>query len=83
MADAVHKEILKTISVLMTTAFAFVAGSAWNEAIQTLIKEFIGESGSAVSSMLIYAIVVTIVAVVVTLFIGRLVGRAGIDIEDE
>ena len=82
MADQVHKEILKTISVLMTTAFAFVAGSAWNEAIQTLIKEFIGKSGSAVSSMLIYAVVVTIIAVVVTLFIGRLVGKAGIDIEE-
>lgn len=83
MADAVHKEILKTISVLMTTAFAFVAGSAWNEAIQTLIKEFIGKSGSAVSSMLIYAVVVTVIAVLVTLFIGRLVGKAGIDLDDE
>lgn len=82
MADAVHKEILKTISVLMTTAFAFVAGSAWNEAIQTLIQEFIGTSGSAVNSMLIYAVVVTIIAVVVTLLIGRLVGKAGIDIEE-
>ncbi len=82
MADQVHKEILKTISVLMTTAFAFVAGSAWNEAIQTLIKEFIGTSGSAVSSMLIYAVVVTVIAVVVTLFIGRLVGKAGIDIDE-
>ncbi len=82
MADQVHKEVLKTISVLMTTAFAFVAGSAWNEAIQTLIKEFIGESGSAVSSMLIYAIVVTVIAVLVTLFIGRLVGKAGIDIDE-
>lgn len=82
MADSVHTEILKTISVLMTTAFAFVAGSAWNEAIQTLIKEFVGESGSAVSSMLIYAIVVTIIAVVVTLIIGRLVGKAGIELDE-
>lgn len=81
MADSVHKEILKTISVLMTTAFAFVAGSAWNEAIQALLNEFI-QQGSAVSAMLIYAIVVTIIAVVVTVFIGRLVGRAGIDIEE-
>ena len=40
MADQVHKEILKTISVLMTTAFAFVAGSAWNEAIQEASKAF-------------------------------------------
>ena len=62
----------------MTTAFAFVAGSAWNKAIQALIKDFIGESGTATSGMLIYVVVVvTIIAVVVTLFIGRLVGKAG------
>ena len=82
MADSVHKEILKTISVLMTTAFAFVAGSAWNDAIQSLLNEFI-QQGSAVSAMIIYAVIVTIIAVVVTVFIGRLVGKAGIDIDDE
>lgn len=81
MADSVHKEILKTISVLMTTAFAFVAGSAWNEAIQSLLNEFI-QQGSAVTAMLIYAVIVTIIAVVVTVFIGRLVGKAGIEIEE-
>jgi len=82
MADEMHKEILKTISVLMTTAFAFVAGSAWNDAIQTLIQEFVGKQGSAITGMLIYAVVVTIIAVVVTVFIGRLVGKAGIDIDE-
>lgn len=81
MADAIHKEMLRTISVLMTTAFAFVAGSAWNTAIQGLIEEFIPK-GSAITSLLIYAIVITIIAVAVTLFIGRLVGKVGIDIED-
>ena len=81
MADAVHKEILKTISVLMTTAFAFVAGSAWNTAIQALLDEFM-QSGSAVTGMLIYAVVVTIIAVVVTVLIGRLVGKAGIEIDE-
>lgn len=81
MADAIHKEMLRTISVLMTTAFAFVAGSAWNTAIQGFIEEFIPK-GSAITSLLIYAIVVTIIAVAVTLFIGRLVGKVGIDIED-
>ncbi|MDE4078995.1 DUF5654 family protein [Candidatus Methanosphaera massiliense] len=82
MADNIQKEMLKTISILMTTAFAFVAGSAWNEAIQALLNEFL-EQGSALIGMLIYAVVVTIIAVIVTLFIGRLMGKVGIDIEDE
>ncbi|MDD6286339.1 MAG: DUF5654 family protein [Methanobacteriaceae archaeon] len=82
IADNIQKEMLKTISILMTTAFAFVAGSAWNEAIQALLNEFL-EQGSAVTGMLIYAVVVTIIAVIITLFIGRLMGKIGIDIEDE
>lgn len=82
MEDSMHKEILKTISVLMTTAFAFVAGAAWNTAIQALIEEFI-PTGSAVWSLLGYAIIVTIIAVVVTVFIGRLLARADIDIDEE
>lgn len=82
MADSIHKEMLKTISILMTTAFAFVAGSAWNTAIQGLIEEFIPQGESAVTSLLIYAVIVTIIAVAVTLFIGRLVGKVGIDIDE-
>ena len=69
----------------LNTSFAplcFLAALAWNGAIEALITEVIGESGSAVTGMLIYAIVVTIVAVVVTLLIGRLVGKAGIDIDE-
>ena len=76
MADSVRKEMLKTMSVLMTTAFAFVAGAAWNGAIQAIIE------GDAVWSLLIYAIIVTIIAVIATLCIGRLIARAGVEIDE-
>lgn len=65
----------------MTTAFAFVAGAAWNGAIQALINQFF-PAGDAVWSLLIYAVIVTIIAVIATLFIGRLVAKAGIEIDD-
>lgn len=81
MADSVHKEMLKTMSVLMTTAFAFVAGAAWNGAIQALIEQFL-PAGDAVWSLLIYAIIVTIIAVIATLIIGRLIAKAGIEIDE-
>lgn len=81
MADSVHKEMLKTMSVLMTTAFAFVAGAAWNGAIQALIEQFLPKGDAAVS-LLIYAVIVTIIAVVATLIIGRLIARAGIEIDE-
>ena len=39
MASQVGKLIMETILGLITTAFAFVAGLAWNNAIQKLIEE--------------------------------------------
>ncbi|MDO5849451.1 MAG: DUF5654 family protein [Methanobrevibacter sp.] len=81
MAESVHKEMLKTMSVLMTTAFAFVAGAAWNGAIQAIIEQFL-PAGDAVWSLLIYAIIVTIIAVIATLIIGRLIAKAGIEIDE-
>lgn len=81
MADKIKIEILKTIGTLMTTAFAFIAGLAWNEAIQKVIKMFI-DQGNAVTGLLIYAIIVTIIAVLATVFMGRLLGKAGIELEE-
>lgn len=72
---AVGKEVLKTIITLITTAFALVAGLAWNDAIQALIAEFM-DAGSALTGLLVYAVVVTIIAVVVTLLLGRFGDRA-------
>lgn len=80
MASEVTKMIMETILALITTAFAFVAGEAWNSAIQELIETFVG-TGSALSSLFTYAIIVTIIAVVVTVLIARVAGRMGIDTE--
>ncbi len=78
---AVGKEVLKTIITLITTAFALVAGLAWNDAIQALIAEFM-DAGSALTGLLVYAVVVTIIAVVVTLLLGRFADRAGVELDE-
>ena len=82
MANEVTKLIMETILGLITTAFAFVAGLAWNDAIQKLIESFIG-SGDAIPSLFIYAIVVTIVAVVITVLVARIAGKMGIEVGDD
>ena len=82
MASEVTKLIMETILGLITTAFAFVAGLAWNDAIQKLIESVIG-SGDAIPSLFIYAIVVTIVAVVITVLVARIAGRMGIEVGDD
>lgn len=74
--------IMETMLTLITTAFAFVAGLAWNEAIQKLIEEFY-TAGGAVTGLLICAVIVTIVAVVVTVLLARIAGKMGIDLDKE
>ncbi|MBE6505973.1 MAG: hypothetical protein IJP99_02750 [Methanobrevibacter sp.] len=81
MASQVGKLIMETILGLITTAFAFVAGLAWNDAIQKLIEEFVG-TGSALSSLFTYAIIVTIIAVIVTVLLARFAARMGIELDD-
>ncbi len=78
-ANEVTTLIMETILALITTAFAIVAGSAWNSAIQKLIESVIG-TGDAIPSLFIYAIVVTIVAVVITVLVARIAGKMGIEI---
>lgn len=80
MVNEVTKLIMETILALITTAFAFVAGGAWNSAIQKLIETTIG-TGDALPSLFTYAIVVTIIAVIVTVVIARIAGKMGVDTE--
>jgi len=82
MEDKVHIQIIKTVSTLITTAFALIAGLAWNEAIKAVITEFL-HADNAVIGLIIYALIVTIIAVVVTLFIGKTLAKVGIEDSDE
>ena len=71
----VSKEIISKMSVLATSGFGLVAALAWNnviqEAVNEYIKPFIGV-GSGLVSLLIYAVVITILAVIITLNLSRL-----------
>ena len=81
MANDVTKLIMETILGLITTAFAFVAGLAWNEAIQELIKQFFKTEGT-LTGLFVYAVIVTVVAVIVTVLLARIAGRMGIELDD-
>ena len=81
MATEVTKLIMETILGLITTAFAFVAGLAWNNAIQALIEQFVGK-GNALTSLFSYAIIVTTIAVIVTVLLARFAAKLGIELDD-
>ena len=65
------KQILDKVSTLMISAFGLVAALAWNGAIQAIFREVFG-TAEGVVSMLVYAIVVTIIAVVATVWIAKI-----------
>ena len=65
------KEIVERLVALITAAFGLVAALAWNGAIQEVFKKFVGESDT-LTGMLIYAVAVTVIAVIVTIWIGKL-----------
>jgi uncharacterized membrane protein YidH (DUF202 family) len=68
-------EVLEKIAVLITVAFGLVAALAWNEAIKAIFKEIFG-SAEAIAPMLIYAILVTIIAVILTIMVARAASKA-------
>lgn len=67
-------EIFEKVSELTTAGFGLVAALAWNDAIQTLFKQLFGEQ-SAVWAKLAYALLVTLLVVVITLRLGSMVNK--------
>ena len=71
-----QKEVIEKIAALITAAFGLIAALAWNEAITEIFRLIFGEQ-SGVYALIFYAVVVTIIAVVVTIMIGRAAEKAG------
>lgn len=69
-----RKSLLKQVTVLATTAFGLVAALAWNGAIQALFVQIFGTS-SSLPAMFSYAIVVTIIAVVVVFYLSKMTAK--------
>jgi ABC-type Mn2+/Zn2+ transport system permease subunit len=72
-----QKEVVEKVAALVTAAFGLIAALAWNTAIQEIFRIIFGDQ-SGVLAMIFYAIVVTIIAVVVTILVGRAAAKAGV-----
>jgi hypothetical protein len=70
----VKSQVAGTISTLMTVAFGLIAALAWNEAIKAVIAQIMPK-GNDVVGLLIYAVIITIIAVVATIIIARALGK--------
>ena len=68
------KEIIEKISSLIIAAFGLVAALAWNGAILAIFEEIFG-TAEGMMPMLVYAVVVTIIAVLATVWVAKIAGK--------
>ncbi len=68
-------EVLDKMVGLATAAFGLVAALAWNTAIQGVFDEFFPQTGALLGKFF-YAIVVTLIVVFVTIYLGRAAEKA-------
>ncbi|OGH05196.1 MAG: hypothetical protein A2W22_06030 [Candidatus Levybacteria bacterium RBG_16_35_11] len=76
--NKLHVEVVKQMLTLSTSAFGLVAALAWNSVIQEFVNTYVKRwlpNGSGIISLLIYAIIVTVLAVFITLQLSRLSQR--------
>ncbi|BDZ68159.1 DUF5654 family protein [Methanobacterium ferruginis] len=76
-AEEVKGQVLQTIATLLTTAFGLIAALAWNEAIKALILELVPKQ-DGLTGLFIYAIIITVIAVVATILIGRAIAKPAV-----
>lgn len=74
-AKKLHIEVVRQMLTLATSGFGLVAALAWNEFVKALVENYIKKylpEGSQTISLLLYAVIVTLLAVIVTLQLSKL-----------
>lgn len=71
-------ELVRQMLTLATSGFGLVAALAWNSLIQSFVEDYIKiwlpESGK-ITSLLVYAVIVTILAVTVTYQLSKILSK--------
>lgn len=73
-----HVEIVRQMLTLTTSGFGLVAALAWNNVIQDFVNNYVRRflpSGSGIWSLLIYALVITFLAVFVTYQLSKILNH--------
>ena len=73
-------EVIENLSALITAAFGLVAALAWNDTIKKIFEHFYAGRNS-IWAMIVYAIIVTIIAVTASIWIGKIEEKAKLPIK--
>ncbi len=76
MAKAQVQVLLQTMITLASAAFGLIVALAWNEAIKALMEQVFGKEDN-LAGLFVYAIVATVIGVVVVLLLGRAAAKVG------
>ncbi len=68
-------EVLEKMSTLIAAAFGFVAAFAWNETFKMVLREMVAEDVT-IFAQLIYAIIITVFAVILIIVVARATAKA-------
>ena len=68
----IKKEIREKTLGYVVASFSLVAGLAWNEAIKAAIEEFFPMAKDTIKAKMIYALVLTLVVVTISVYLVRL-----------
>jgi hypothetical protein len=82
MGSTFKVQLLETFAALITAAFGLVAALAWNETIKQAVAAVFGTEDDLLG-LTVYAIIVTVLAVVMTLLIARALGKAKAALAEE
>ncbi|MDD5396903.1 MAG: DUF5654 family protein [Candidatus Moranbacteria bacterium] len=61
----------KTLGYIITS-FGLVAGLAWNDAIKAFIERFFADSGNGLRAKFLYAFLLTVIVVAVSLYLSKI-----------
>lgn len=70
--------IVQTMITLASASLGLVAALAWNEAIKETIKQIIGAEDN-LAGLYTYAILATVIAIVVLIILARIAAKVGGD----
>lgn len=71
-----NAEVVEKLATLITAAFGLVAALAWNDAIKSLFQEGGLLYFMAAYGLWVYALLVTVLAVIAAIWIGRAAEKA-------
>ena len=69
------REFVATMISLAAAAFGVVAALAWNSAITALFNEVFPNEEGRITALFVYAVIVTLIGVLVIVLLGRLATR--------